>query len=336
MKKNIPLAITVAGFLMILSLAAAQAESQVAQRFTLHPGWNAVFLEVQPDPRTPAIVFNGLEYLDSVWTWLSRESTVEFIQNPSEGLWGEPGWHVYLKADQDDFRNQLTNLYAILGNQAYLIKISPDAPEEIVWQVSGAPALRKIKWLPNSFNLVGAHLNAGSPPTFQSFFAPSSAHTSQAVYRLNKQTGRWTMVENSALTAMGSGEAFWVYCDGTSTYQGPLHVDLPMSDGLHYQSTLTVHTITLSNLSDAPRTITLSLTVDVALTFRQFDMTNGYFEWRALAEMAPVVIEPGRSQNVWLAVRREQMPTGLSESILRLTDNKGILIQVPVSAERIQ
>lgn len=337
MKWNkIPLATAVVGLLMIVSFATAQAESQVTQSFTLHPGWNAIFLEVQPDPRVPAEVFSGLEHLDSVWTWLSRESTAEFIQNPSEGLWGEPGWHVYFKAEQGDFRNQLTNLYAILGNQAYLIKIDQGAPAEIVWQVSGAPALRKIRWLPDSFNLVGAHLNASSPPTFQSFFAPSAPHAGQAIYRLNNQTGGWEFVENPAMTTMKSGESFWVYCEGASIYQGPLHVDLPMNDGLHYWSSLSVLTITLSNLADVPRTITLSLTGDVALAYREFDMNDGYFVWRALAEMDPLVIDPGRSQNVWLAVWREQMATGLSESILKIADDKGILIQVPVSAERVQ
>ena len=88
-----------------------------------------------------AAVFAGLEHLDSVWTWLSRESTAQFIQNLEEGLWGQPGWNVYFKAGEEDFRRKLSNLYAILGNQPYLIKMG--GTEDVTWQVTGAPALRR-------------------------------------------------------------------------------------------------------------------------------------------------------------------------------------------------
>ena len=55
----------------------------IPQTITLNPGWNAVFLEVDPEPTGCAQVFADLkEDLVSVWTWKTRISTVEFIQNP--------------------------------------------------------------------------------------------------------------------------------------------------------------------------------------------------------------------------------------------------------------
>jgi len=115
-----------------------QAQSEVTQTFTLRPGWNAIFLEVQPEPRDPAAVFAGLGDLDSVWTRLSRESTAEFIQDPSEGLYGQPGWHAYFNVPESDFRSKITNLYAVLGNQAYLVKIKDTAPAGgFTWNVTG-------------------------------------------------------------------------------------------------------------------------------------------------------------------------------------------------------
>ena len=44
------------------------------QQFSLVTGWNAVWLEVQPDPDDSETVFSGLP-LSSVWTWNPRSSS---------------------------------------------------------------------------------------------------------------------------------------------------------------------------------------------------------------------------------------------------------------------
>jgi hypothetical protein len=329
--KGIKISVAVAVLALYLASTGSvvHAQSDVTQSFTLRPGWNAVFLEVQPDPRDPATVFAGLAELESAWTWLSRESAAEFIQNPSEGLWGQPGWHGYFPGSEETF---LTNLYAVLGNQAYLIKMSA----EDTWQVSGTPAMRKIRWLADSFNMVGFHVDPDNPPSIASFFAPSPAHEGQALYRLNNQSGKWEFVQNHATAVLQSGEAYWVYCEGSSTYQGPLGVDLPMSNGLHFGDSLTRLTVTLTNHSAVTRTVTFTPSGNVVLYYREWDVTEGYFTWKPLGQMQAMAIQPESSRNVWLEVRREQMATGLSESILEVGDDKGVLIRVPVSAEKIQ
>ncbi len=334
-----PIAVTAAILFLGLTFPAVHAESKVTQRFTLQPGWNAVFIEIQPESRDPAEVFSGLDHLESLWAWLSRESRIEFIQNPSENKWNETGWHVYFKDEPDGFRKQLTNLHAILGNQAYLIKIKEDAPKDITWQISGVPATRIVRWLPDSFNLIGTHINPDNPPTFEAYFSASPAHSRQAIYRMNQPSGNWSLVEDPDSTFMKHGEAFWIFCEGASLYQGPLQADIPMGDGLHYGSSLSSLTVTLSNHSGFSRSVKLSLSGNVALAYKKYETSGiyaGYFVWKDLEEMPISVIGSGRSQNIWLAVRRELMATGLSESVLQIVDDQGIRIQVPVSAERIQ
>ena len=333
----IKISVATAAIALILSVTgiAAQAQSEVTQTLTLHPGWNAIFLEVQPEPRDPAAVFAGLDDLESAWTWLSRESTAEFIQDPSEDLYGQPGWHAYFNVPQDDFRSRLTSLYAVLGNQAYLFKIK-DTATEFTWEITGVPSMRKIRWLADSFNMVGFHVDPTAPPSFAAFFAPSPAHNGQAVYRLNNQNGRWEFVQDPASATMRSGEAYWVYCEGSSTYQGPLKVDLPMSDGLLFGEGLTRQTVTLTNLSSVTRTVIFALSGEVVLYYREWDVTNGYFIWKPLNQMPAVALQPESSRNVWLEVRRELMNSGLSESLLEISDDKGVQIRVPVSAEKIQ
>lgn len=318
-----------AAIVLTITCVAAHAEPEVTQTFQLHPGWNAIFLEVQPEPRGPASIFDGLP-VESVWTWLDNESRVEFIQNPGEDLWGQPGWHAYFSAPKQAF---LTNLFAVLGNQAYLIKLSGN--EDVNWEIKGCPSTRKINWTSDSFNLVGFHLNPDTPPTFEAFFASSSAHAGQAMYRLNRQ-GIWEFVEDPANATLCSGEAYWVFCEGGSNYQGSLQVELPMFDGLNYGAILNEQTVTIRNLSEVTRIVTLTLSSSaVVLAYRNYDQSSGYFTWPPLEDMPPVSLGPGKQANVRIAVRREVMKTGVAESVLKISDDSGIQVLVPVSAERI-
>src|SRR5512133_2573327 len=58
------------------------------QTLSLIPGWNAVFLEIDPSAPAPAAVLAGVTGVESVWAWNPRTSPVQYIQNP--GLPIEP------------------------------------------------------------------------------------------------------------------------------------------------------------------------------------------------------------------------------------------------------
>lgn len=277
---------------------------------------------------TPS-VFAGLP-VDSVWTWLDRHSTVEFIQNPDEGLWNQPGWCAYFSAQTEGF---LTNLFAIFATRAYLIKLSGN--EDVTWSVTGFPSVKKIKWVPDSFKLVGFHVDATNPPNLKDFFSSSPAHADQAIYRLSRQ-GEWEFVENPAIITVQSGQAYWIYCEGASSYQSPLDITLPLIDGLDYGKILTEQTVTIRNLSKVTRTITLKLLSSaVVLAYRKYDPSAGYFTWPSLDDMPPLALAPGKQTNVRLAVRREEMTVSLAEAILEISDDRGIYVQVPVKVEKV-
>ncbi|CAN2039065.1 hypothetical protein GMMP15_1030065 [Candidatus Magnetomoraceae bacterium gMMP-15] len=111
-----------ASFVFILLVYPALGNSQITQTFNLRTGWNAVFLEVQPDPRTPGDVFKDIkDDVESVWAWIDPGATIEYIVDPGEEDWNEAGWHVYFSEESKE--SFLTNLYAIFANTAYLIKM---------------------------------------------------------------------------------------------------------------------------------------------------------------------------------------------------------------------
>jgi len=109
-------------YLLIGSSSDAQT---VTQSFVLQPGWNAIYLEVQPTDNRASSVFANLPF-STVWTRAERLSSVEFIQNASEELFSQPGWLAWFNPSRADAF--LGNLYAVSANRAYLVEVTNNAP----------------------------------------------------------------------------------------------------------------------------------------------------------------------------------------------------------------
>jgi hypothetical protein len=314
----------------------AGADPLITQTFELKPGKNAIFLEVQPeelDPETgepqsaaPATVFGGLP-VESVWSWIERDSPVQFIQDPDEEPWGESRWNVYFKSEEKAF---LTNLSAIHANRAYLLKITGD--ETVTLEVAGRPVARDLKWVPDSFNLVGFRVNPEAPPTFTGFLGPSRAHAGQAVYRLGDQG--WEFIEDLSATTISSGEAYWVYSEGGSTYQGPIEVGLPGRDTVDFGSSLNELNLTFRNVSESAQTVTLQLQESANwLAYREFDAAQGAFIWPDFEDLPPFTVAPGVTASLRIGVRRGRLSAGVNAAVLVVTDDAGGRTRIAVTAE---
>ncbi len=63
--------------------------------------------------------------------WNTPLSTMDYIIDPSEGLWDVQGWKRYFPAHSVDengvSRDFLTNLLSLHANTAYLVKLKADA-----------------------------------------------------------------------------------------------------------------------------------------------------------------------------------------------------------------
>src|SRR6185295_3459798 len=76
----------------LFCVLAGEARAQwVQQQVVLKPGWNAVFLEVDPTPNDCDAIFAGLP-IESVWDWSRTADTAQFVQDPSTLLPGTAGW----------------------------------------------------------------------------------------------------------------------------------------------------------------------------------------------------------------------------------------------------
>jgi hypothetical protein len=315
---------------LVAAGAGQAATPEYTQTFLLQPGWNSVYLEVRPEPNDCDAVFLGLP-IASAWTWNPRVGKIEFIEDPDEALIDSPAWQGYFPRPRPE--SVLTNLFSVQANKAYLIKIEGEEP--VTWSVTGRPEVRPFDWVADSFNLAGFAVDPAIPVSFASYLAHSPAHAGQPVYRL--VDGVWQPV-NPATTQIRSGEAYWVYTQGPSQYQGPIEVDLESGKALEFGGSLDRLRLRVRNLSPVPASITvtrLPSNEPVELALHNFDSDTGQISWPDLpANLSRPA--PGEGELFFeLAPRRGQFVAPETGSILAIRNGFGFRRLVAVSAKTV-
>lgn len=316
----------------VLCSPALSAEAVITrtQTLALQAGWNAVFLEVEPMDGAPNVVFAGTS-VDIAVRFFAPHSSVQFIRDPADAPWNQPGWGVWYAPNRPDAF--LTSLHAIQGGKAYLLH----ATSSYTWSVTGRARFDRLRWRADSFNLVGFALAEQAPPTFERFFAGSAGRIGRRIYRLGPG-GKWQPVTAPATTLMRAGEAYWVYCQGSTDYQGPL--DLVVSGGgeLDFGTGTGALSISLHNRSPEPITVSLEPVAgsgDLPLVRVRRDpatFETSFAEVRGLLLLSD--LPPGGADALWLRVQREAMTASDQGCLLRLTSSQGQQFHIPVRAQR--
>lgn len=264
------------------SAVPAPASARLAQTFTLHAGWNTIYLEVEPVNPSPLInigtdadpilvpelstleaVFAGVGSLESVWSWSVPQSRRDYIVDPAEGLWDEPGWKRYFpkSATGADGAPQgfLTDLLSLHANTAYLVKLADDFAGTVDVTVTGQPVVRKRRWVLDSYNLAGFQVLPGATPTVAAYFAASP------ISEVNRLTPAGEWVPLAATESLAYGQAYLVFYDdggagGVTDYTAPLGIVDPLGDGLTFTPGVGGNraSFRIQNLSPAPATVELS------------------------------------------------------------------------------
>ncbi|HXJ56526.1 MAG TPA: hypothetical protein VNU68_07685 [Verrucomicrobiae bacterium] len=306
-------------------IAGAQAQT-VTQTFALRSGWNSIWLEVEPSNAAIDGVFAGLP-VSSVWTYVPKDSPVEFIQQQTEAQFNEPGWLSYLPPSRPD--SFLSTLFAVHALHAYLVKLTNAA----TLTVTGIPVLRPVKWVTDSFNLRGFPVDPAHLPTFDTFFAPSPAHAGQAIYEL-QPGGQWQQVVPSA--RMKQGEAYWAYCQGASTFPGPTGIELEIGEGLRYGALLTELMPRVVNHSTANRNVCWREMLNGAnnpLSYQIF--ADNRLRWVNLPSPYCSNLLAGEYVDQRLAIRRSAFTGTNYASIIEITDDLGTRYLVSVTGEKL-
>jgi hypothetical protein len=258
---------------------------------------------------------------------------VEFIQDPSVPVPTQSSWLAYYHGSTTPEELQsliLSNLHAIHGNTAYLIQRGGTAG--VNFPVSGEPVVPRANWKPNSFNLTGFHLAAGSEPTYSDFFSSSPAHAGQEVWVLRNNAWEKAL----ATEPMQQGEAFWVFCQGSSQFSGPLGVSLEIPGGLLFGTQLDEQDLVIDNDGVAAASVTITpKSAFSPLHYWHFDTVTGNAEWIPAATPLNISIPPGESQRLRFGVKRDGLAEGATElANLEISDGAQRIL-VPASVTGI-
>ena len=310
---------------------AATGESTRTQTFELNEGWNAIWLAVEPADPDPAAVFTNSP-VDIVAAYDGVFSTRQFTTDASANMLSQLGWKVWYAPDRADAF--LTELGAVHGQRGYLVF----SKEANTLEIPGGVEMPEVLWQPGAFNLVGFCLDSLAPPSFQQFFSVSDAHASFSIYRMIN--GTWRKVLEPENEAMRSGEAFWIFCDGSSDYQGPLRVE--SEGGAGVLLTDVGDEITLRNETDYPLSPEISHVVaggsgvPMAVVIDVVDDAIGGIkplpipmvetEWSTLLP----VMEAGEAFKVPLALQPEKMTETEAWSLLCVKTDIGTETWLPV------
>lgn len=345
-----PLLIVVA----LLSVLLMRAEAQwTTQTIPLSPGWNAVFLEVHPQPSDADIVFAGLP-VESVWEWNRNAAAVDFIQDPAKLVPRLPQWATWFpEASPNRF---VANLFEIRGGRALLIKVAGSS--STTWTVQGTPARPEASWAADGFSLAGFHIKSGTTLTFASYFAASAAHTGQQTYQMSP-SGVWQLVPQT--TVIQRGKAYWVRTKGVSTYLGPVDVALERAAGIDYGTLLEQSEVVLNNRGAASETVTLALGASgprpagidtvgpvagpVLLYYRDFakaGAVSGLPDWLPFTGTLSYTLPVGGSKTLQFATRRAELAAPAAGSgnpatyqgIIEVGTNSGQRQAIPVTVQQ--
>lgn len=320
-----------------------QARAQwVQQQIVLKPGWNAVFLEVDPVQSECDAAFAGLP-IESAWDLNRPADSAQFVRDAFELIPGSPGWLTWFPpshpiADQ-------TTLFSLRDGRAYLIKSTNAQP--VTWTINGKPSLRRLTWQPGMVNLVGFHVGTNAP-TFQNLFAGQGGLSAQPVYSLDTG-GVWRVVADLFTAKPKSGEAYWVRCTSPAQATGTILVETASREGINFSSVVSEQSIRIRNASTTARQITVRLLASAIPPTNQPPIAGPVplEYWRASYATTNIGWEPfsapltfgslgaGQEWNVRLGARLGTLfvPGATYQSLLEVTDDLGTRWLIPVNAK---
>ncbi len=310
---------------------ATMADTTRPQTIQLRKGWNAVYLEVHPENSDPAKLFADVP-VDIAASFTGPLSSAQFMTDPGANLFRLAGWSVWYAGSRPDAF--LKTLHDISGQQGYLLH----AKQDFLWTVTGAVVPPGIRWQPDAFNFVGFAVDAQAGPTFSRFFGGSTAHNHNRIYRLDQ--GVWRQVNSPAAEVMRSGEAFWIYSVGASTYQGPLQAETASRTGLALGAAAdsvilrntTTHpvAVTMEHIAAGPNPVPLSIVVlavgDTNAPVRSMATPKPDGAW----QQAVPAIEAKQAFRIPFELRPEAMKESRQSSLLKFSTDVGTEIWIPV------
>ncbi len=308
------------------------------QTITLEPGWNAIYLEVDPYPSNPfyeggspypnecSTIFNGIN-IGSVW---APADQFDLIDPSIERLTYYPTASAITPI----------TLFALEGGKVYNIDYLGTVPETI--EISGRPTLGQQTWRAGIDREAGFPVDATNPPTFTEFLASESAFGANAIQKMNSN-GDWVDITDPSTEIIKRGQAYRLKTNEFSTYASPFSVELEQDNSLDFDQILQEQTIRIKNHSSNNKSIAVEQLISADNIFAPYNLAgkvvlnyrdNDTEEWVSLSGGTTIDVEANGFALFRIAIDRLQMPftsNGKYQSLLEFNDNEGTALVVPAS-----
>jgi hypothetical protein len=293
-----------------LALACACATGLRAQWLTqtleLRPGWNAVYLHVDPSHQTidEMVALDPTFAVEEVWMWRPDVSGQQFTVNPAAPTGGDSRWLTWNRQEGED--SQLRRMGPGL---AYLVRVNAALPAH-TWQVKGKPVATKHPWTSSGLNFMGFPVRESNPPTFTGstgFFSKAPVEFLRSAPEFYRYTTGDLGANNPGVifglrnAVMARGEAYWVNTgDYYNRYFGPLEISTPESGQLSYGDKGRVIGVRVRNVTASPVTVTLALMESEAAPAGQ----------AAVAGVVPLLVREAKTDPTALGYPYTRLPAG--------------------------
>lgn len=322
-----PAALALAALATLCAAGETRAQDgQVTQTIDLVPGWNAVWLSVDPADRSPAAVFAGLDALEQVWCFFATNRTVEFVDHPASRDWNTANWSTYLPPSHP--RAALSDLSSIQPCRGYLVKTTGAA----ALSITGRPAAKARPWKADSFNLIGFPIAAGgSPPKAGSFFYADEALRDAPKFKLNPTSAKWEPLLKS--DDVRAGHAYWIRPEGATSFTGAISITTG-AEGLDFGSVGERRRLVIRNNLPWPVPLTLANDDPSFPLLRKSSDEVGNPLWLPFGSLGGLSLPAERSLLIETGIDRSQIAgAGTVAGILTITSGP-TEFKLPISASR--
>ncbi len=339
-------------FCLILGLSVASLQAQYrTESWNLQPGWNAIYLNVDPGERSLDSLLSAYPSIVEVWQW--RPNGLDpALGNADPANERADEWRVWRRGDEDN-----TTFSLAIANAAYLVRVSDDAGAQNL-SLKGKVVMPRVQWRTDGANLVGFPIQSGTTPPLTRYLGNAGvidSNTSAYRYVGGALSASNPIERPARLVEASRGEAFWIRSDQFTDFYGPISVRVALDDGLSFGTAGSLQRLVLKNNTDEPVTVTLEPTASESapaisgglplppppspiLTLRERSETTGLFEYPAFGASQTVSIPPNGTTGLSLGLDRAAMSGGVGQKfagLLKVTDDRGLTeIYVPMTAER--
>jgi hypothetical protein len=332
---------------VLLFWLTGQQAAAFDQTWRLQPGWQAIFLEVDPADRRPEAVFRDLQ-VEGVWAWPEAEARIDFLLDPAEPLQQRERWLAWHPSNRPESRgNTLTEIQA---GKPYLVRVVGGrdshvfhtrkqnglavAITNIFWRVTGRPVLPQANWPGQAYSLRGVSVDDGGTTPVAAFFGASPAHFDTT---LRRPHGVWTLEPNGHWRSMQADEplirgvAYWIRTESPTEYRAPLQLDGAESVFGTQSDRMRLTLKALDGLARVVSVVRLDSASGPLMLARNL---GGQKHMGPAPALSGIALRPATPGTYELVADRSRQESDLYETVYVIRDNRGSQYHLPVRVER--